>query len=82
MFCFLFFVLIKDYYQLDKPNLSISIELYRIALHLINRFDEFDKNEHAQGDDYEERSTVLVFLPGIHEIIQMETILKDQWFEV
>lgn len=67
---------------MDKPNLSIPIELYTIALHLIDRFDDIDKKEHVQEDDHEERSTVLVFLPGIHEIIQMETILKEQWSNV
>lgn len=68
--------------NLDKNNPAIAPDLYRIALYLINRFDKFDQKELAEQFDSRERPTVLVFLPGIHEIIEMETVIKDQWSNV
>lgn len=63
---------------MDKCNPSIPVDLYQIALHLINRFDDIDKKE-LPNEDQDERPTILVFLPGIHEITQMETVLNDNW---
>lgn len=53
--------------------------MYTIALYLINQFDEIEKKEQS---DNGERASVLIFLPGIHEIIEMDTVLKDQWNNV
>lgn len=49
-------------------------------MHLINLFDDFD-GEDNDGDANIPiaRQAVLVFLPGIHEINQMNKILKDNW---
>lgn len=68
--------------HLDKTSQCISVDLYRIALHLINCFDEIDKSETSEENRNDEWPTVLVFLPGIHEIIQMDNILTDQWSSV
>lgn len=68
--------------NLDKNNPTIAPDLYRIALYLINHFDTIDQKELAAQFDTRERSTVLVFLPGIHEIIEMDTVIKDQWSNV
>lgn len=68
--------------NLDRNNPTIAPDLYRIALNLINRFDTFDQKELAAQFDSRERPTVLVFLPGINEIIEMETVIKDQWINV
>lgn len=71
--------LLKELSKINQNNPGISSELYTIALHLINRFDEIDRKEQS---DNSERASVLIFLPGIHEIIEMDTVLKDQWNNV
>lgn len=57
-----------------------------IALHLICRFDKMD-GEYFSDDEEDtcapsKRQTVLVFLPGIHEIARMESILKEYWIRL
>ncbi|XP_055325146.1 probable ATP-dependent RNA helicase spindle-E isoform X2 [Sitodiplosis mosellana] len=71
-----------DYNHLDKTNPCIPEDLYKIALYLINCFDDIDKKEMPEECQHAEWPTVLVFLPGIHEIIQMDNILTDQWRSV
>lgn len=56
--------------------------LYEIAVHLINKFDEIDKVELAEEHRMGKRPTVLVFLPGIHEITRLENILREEWDRV
>lgn len=66
--------------------MNISDELYMIALHLICHFDKIDGEDFSndEEDTYApiKRQTVLVFLPGIHEIVRMETILKEYWIRL
>lgn len=64
---------------MNKTNPCIPTDLYKIALYLINRFDDIDMKEMAVESRNDERPTVLIFLPGIHEIIQMDTILREEW---
>lgn len=66
---------------MDKTSPCISVDLYKIALYLINRFGDIDKKEMSENQN-EEWPTVLVFLPGIHEIGQMDTILRQEWSSV
>lgn len=66
-----------DAMKLCQTSLVIPEFLYKTAMHLINKFDSFEK--YGSTNDSDDRPTVLVYLPGIHEIVQMETILKDQW---
>lgn len=49
-------------------------------MRLINLFDELD-GEDNDGDANVpiQKPAVLVFLPGIHEIIEMDKKLKDNW---
>lgn len=54
---------------------TISDEFYTIAMHLISSFDKIDANEKA----HRSQSAVLVFLPGMLEINQMDTFLKENW---
>lgn len=61
---------------MDNSSTGIPGDLYKIAVYLINHFDMIDTNE---ANRHEEWPTVLVFLPGIHEIVRMETALKDHW---
>lgn len=78
---------LQESYCLDDHELNISDGLYNIALQLINKFDELDCEDESDDEDDSEpgprrpiqRKTVLVFLPGIHEIVRMETVLKDNW---
>lgn len=52
-------------------------------MHLIKHFDNIDcedfDDEDGASNKIAPRNTVLVFLPGIHEIVRMETILKENW---
>lgn len=57
----------------DEPN--ISDDMYKLAMKLVilmKRFDEDSKDELAGV-----LPTVLVFLPGINEILKMESILVE-----
>lgn len=64
--------------------------MYFISMHLICQFDKIDCEDLSDDDDDDDetgdrmakRKTVLVFLPGIHEIVRMMTILKDNWANV
>ncbi|XP_039992620.1 ATP-dependent RNA helicase TDRD9 [Xiphias gladius] len=62
----------------DDPH--ISIEMYNLAISLIQSFDEMEgrdssKAEKEVGMTSSERGSVLVFLPGIHEISYMQEAL-------
>lgn len=52
-----------------------------VALHLIYHFDKIDGEDCSDDEENTctpiKRQSVLVFLPGIHEIVRMETILKE-----
>lgn len=67
---------------MDNANPSIPVDLYKIAMFLINQFDEIDRKEMPEESRSEEWPKVLVFLPGIHEIIQMDNMLRDLWSSV
>ncbi|XP_029316166.1 LOW QUALITY PROTEIN: ATP-dependent RNA helicase TDRD9 [Cottoperca gobio] len=63
---------------LDDPY--ISLEMYNIAISLIQSFDEmegkdFSKAENKSAMTSSERGSVLVFLPGFHEIGYMQEAL-------
>ncbi|XP_047466283.1 ATP-dependent RNA helicase TDRD9 isoform X2 [Mugil cephalus] len=62
----------------DDPN--ISTEMYNVAISLIHSFDEMEgkdlSNTEKVGDmTVSERGSVLVFLPGLHEISYMQEAL-------
>ncbi|XP_041827179.1 ATP-dependent RNA helicase TDRD9 [Melanotaenia boesemani] len=70
-------------YRIDSPcpdDPYISAEMYNLAISLIQRFDEIEgkdssKAEKGNGMAFSERGSVLVFLPGIHEIGYMQEAL-------
>uniref|UniRef100_A0A8C4GVH0 RNA helicase n=1 Tax=Dicentrarchus labrax TaxID=13489 RepID=A0A8C4GVH0_DICLA len=55
----------------DDPH--ITVEMYNLAISLIQSFDEME--ETGGGRTSSERGSVLVFLPGIHEIKYMHEAL-------
>uniref|UniRef100_A0A4W6FKY9 ATP-dependent RNA helicase TDRD9 n=1 Tax=Lates calcarifer TaxID=8187 RepID=A0A4W6FKY9_LATCA len=55
--------------HLDDPH--ISVEMYNLAISLIQSFDEMEES----GMTSSERGSVLVFLPGLHEISCMQESL-------
>ncbi|KAI5108364.1 ATP-dependent RNA helicase TDRD9 [Silurus meridionalis] len=62
----------------DEPN--ITMEMYNVAVSLIQNFDEMETKEqcHLELDDcagLPERGSVLVFLPGLAEIQYMQDAL-------
>eukprot|EP00064_Thunnus_orientalis_P020008 superscaffoldBa00005280_g20139 len=62
----------------DDPH--ISVEIYNLAISLIQSFDEMEgkdssKAEKEGGRTLAERGSVLVFLPGLHEISYMQEAL-------
>ncbi|XP_022606674.1 ATP-dependent RNA helicase TDRD9 [Seriola dumerili] len=64
--------------HIDDPH--ISVEMYNLAISLIQSFDEMEgkdsrKAEKEGGMTLSERGSVLVFLPGIHEISYMQEAL-------
>ncbi|XP_070776590.1 ATP-dependent RNA helicase TDRD9 [Enoplosus armatus] len=71
-------------YKVELPHLDdphISVEMYNLAISLIQSFDEMegkDSSKAEKGDGgmtSSERGSVLVFLPGIHEISHMQEAL-------
>uniref|UniRef100_A0A665WHP3 ATP-dependent RNA helicase TDRD9 n=1 Tax=Echeneis naucrates TaxID=173247 RepID=A0A665WHP3_ECHNA len=69
-----------DSLHLDDPH--ISVEMYNLAIGLIQSFDEMEgkvpsrKSEKEDGMILSERGSVLVFLPGINEICYMQEALS------
>ncbi|XP_041810147.1 ATP-dependent RNA helicase TDRD9 [Chelmon rostratus] len=64
--------------HIDKPH--ISVEMYNLAISLIQSFDElegkdFSKASKGGGTTSSERGSVLVFLPGLHEINYLQEAL-------
>ncbi|KAK2826057.1 hypothetical protein Q5P01_020271 [Channa striata] len=64
--------------HVDDPH--ISVEMYNLAISLIQSFDEMEgkdssKAESQGGMALSDRGSVLVFLPGIHEISYMQEAL-------
>uniref|UniRef100_A0AAY4CCJ2 ATP-dependent RNA helicase TDRD9 n=1 Tax=Denticeps clupeoides TaxID=299321 RepID=A0AAY4CCJ2_9TELE len=63
--------------QLDNP--SISVEMYNVAVSLIQNFDEMEAKDHRSEKDASvslpQRGSVLVFLPGLAEIQFMQEAL-------
>ncbi|KAL7380920.1 hypothetical protein ABVT39_025994 [Epinephelus coioides] len=64
--------------HLDDPY--ISVEMYNLAISLIQSFDEMEGNNSIitkteGGMSSSERGSVLVFLPGLHEINYMQEAL-------
>ncbi|KAF1374862.1 hypothetical protein PFLUV_G00233470 [Perca fluviatilis] len=70
-------------YRVESPpsgDPHISVEIYNLAIGLIQSFDEMEgkdssKAERKGGMAASERGSVLVFLPGIHEISYMQEAL-------
>ncbi|XP_044023708.1 ATP-dependent RNA helicase TDRD9 isoform X3 [Siniperca chuatsi] len=70
-------------YKVELPHIDdphISVEMYNLAISLIQSFDEMEgkdsgKAEKQGGMTSSERGSVLVFLPGIHEISYMQEAL-------
>uniref|UniRef100_A0A8C9XGP7 ATP-dependent RNA helicase TDRD9 n=1 Tax=Sander lucioperca TaxID=283035 RepID=A0A8C9XGP7_SANLU len=70
-------------YRVESPpsgDPHISVEIYNLAISLIQSFDEMEgkdssKAERKDGMTASERGSVLVFLPGIHEISYMQEAL-------
>uniref|UniRef100_A0A674NJD8 ATP-dependent RNA helicase TDRD9 n=1 Tax=Takifugu rubripes TaxID=31033 RepID=A0A674NJD8_TAKRU len=58
----------------DHP--SISLEMYNVAISLIQSFDELEDYKKNGGMTLSERGSVLVFLPGIMEIRYMQEALS------
>ncbi|XP_054469828.1 ATP-dependent RNA helicase TDRD9 [Anoplopoma fimbria] len=64
--------------HLEEPH--ISVEMYNLAISLIQSFDEMEGKDSSKGEikggmTSSERGSVLVFLPGIHEISYMQEAL-------
>lgn len=61
--------------EVDYAKPDITSEVYRLALKLFVVFDNIDKKEVEispnKSDDTHIKNSVLVFLPGIHEIDRM-----------
>lgn len=52
---------------------------YLTAVRLIQLFDSLDDAENkSKGSEPNARGSVLVFLPGLHEIEEMESILRSK----
>ncbi|XP_034432345.1 ATP-dependent RNA helicase TDRD9 isoform X2 [Hippoglossus hippoglossus] len=85
---------IKEFYLDDLQNLLpyrqseschpddpyISVEMYNLAISLIQSFDELEGKDSRKADKdsgvtLSERGSVLVFLPGFHEISYMQEAL-------
>ncbi|XP_061600189.1 ATP-dependent RNA helicase TDRD9 [Cololabis saira] len=68
-------------YRVELPNPenpSISPEMYNLAITLIQSFDELESKDSSNTESEgrkTERGSVLVFLPGIHEISYMQDAL-------
>uniref|UniRef100_UPI0037E94C75 ATP-dependent RNA helicase TDRD9 n=1 Tax=Semicossyphus pulcher TaxID=241346 RepID=UPI0037E94C75 len=70
-------------YRAESPqpyDPYISVEMYNLAISLIQSFDEMEgkdssKAEKGAGMTSSERGSVLVFLPGLHEISYMQEAL-------
>ncbi|KAM4542411.1 ATP-dependent RNA helicase TDRD9 [Odontesthes bonariensis] len=70
-------------YTIESPHLHepyISAEMYNLAISLIQSFDEMEgndssKSEKGSGMALSQRGSVLVFLPGLHEISYMQEAL-------
>ncbi|KAM7375860.1 hypothetical protein PAMP_005626 [Pampus punctatissimus] len=61
----------------DDPH--ISVQMYNLAISLIQSFDEMegkDSSKAEKDDGRSERGSVLVFLPGIYEISYMQEALS------
>uniref|UniRef100_A0A7N8X5C7 RNA helicase n=1 Tax=Mastacembelus armatus TaxID=205130 RepID=A0A7N8X5C7_9TELE len=58
--------------HLDDPQISVA--MYSVAISLIQSFDEMECKD-SSGITVSERGSVLVFLPGIHEISYMQEAL-------
>uniref|UniRef100_A0A3Q3WZZ5 ATP-dependent RNA helicase TDRD9 n=1 Tax=Mola mola TaxID=94237 RepID=A0A3Q3WZZ5_MOLML len=68
-------------YRVELPHTDdphISVEMYNLAISLIQSFDEFEGKESRWGGGLtsSERGSVLVFLPGIYEIMYMQEALS------
>uniref|UniRef100_A0A8C2ZEN8 ATP-dependent RNA helicase TDRD9 n=1 Tax=Cyclopterus lumpus TaxID=8103 RepID=A0A8C2ZEN8_CYCLU len=62
----------REFLHLDDPG--ISEEMYNHAISLIQSFDEMEAEKKA-GMTSSRRGSVLVFLPGLHEISYMQEAL-------
>ncbi|XP_078132966.1 ATP-dependent RNA helicase TDRD9 isoform X2 [Sander vitreus] len=69
-------------YRVESPSSGdphISVEIYNLAISLIQSFDEMEGKDSSKAERKDgmtaERGSVLVFLPGIHEISYMQEAL-------
>ena len=60
----------------NHPQLSFA--LYRYAVKLIDMFDQIEAQQHGEHEKgiSKSRGSVLVFLPGIFEINELDDILS------
>lgn len=64
--------------KIDYDNATISDDLYKMALHIILVLKSFAGDRIAANNSESEMlATVLIFLPGINEIMKMHTVLTD-----
>uniref|UniRef100_A0A3Q3RJQ9 ATP-dependent RNA helicase TDRD9 n=1 Tax=Mastacembelus armatus TaxID=205130 RepID=A0A3Q3RJQ9_9TELE len=71
--------------HLDDPQISVA--MYSVAISLIQSFDEMECKDSSDaetesGITVSERGSVLVFLPGIHEISYMQEFCVIQQLQV
>lgn len=60
-------------------NPQIGRKSYLTAVRLIQLFDDIDDAENKdRGREAGARGSVLVFLPGLHEIEEMESCLRSK----
>nr|XP_040055966.1 ATP-dependent RNA helicase TDRD9 isoform X2 [Gasterosteus aculeatus aculeatus] len=65
---------------LDPEDPQISVEMYKLSVSLIQSFDEMegrDSSSNGKEQTSSEQGSVLVFLPGIHEISYMQEALSQ-----
>uniref|UniRef100_A0A3Q1IUF4 ATP-dependent RNA helicase TDRD9 n=1 Tax=Anabas testudineus TaxID=64144 RepID=A0A3Q1IUF4_ANATE len=74
---------LHNLYRAESPHPEdpqISVEMYNLAISLIQSFDEMEGKDSSKvkkedGTTLSERGSVLVFLPGLHEISYMQEAL-------
>ncbi|XP_037343023.2 ATP-dependent RNA helicase TDRD9 [Pungitius pungitius] len=64
---------------LDPEDPQISVEMYKLAISLIQSFDEMEGRDSSNGKEQasSQQGSVLVFLPGIQEISYMQEALAQ-----
>ncbi|XP_076014599.1 ATP-dependent RNA helicase TDRD9 [Genypterus blacodes] len=73
-------VCVRQVVSAHSEDPYISVEMYNVAIGLIQSFDELEEKEYSKADKeggvlLPNRGSVLVFLPGLHEIEYMQDAL-------